>query len=72
MTDEQVNRVVEHLCGHLNLALRLKGSEVHPPNGKEIGFDPTSVSTVLRTGLKLAGVAVDRSQDMTGEEAPWA
>jgi hypothetical protein len=30
MTDEQVNRIVEHLCQHLNLAMRLKGTEAHP------------------------------------------
>ena len=38
MTDDQVNRVVQHLCEQLHLALRLKGSEAHPPNAKDIGF----------------------------------
>ena len=32
MTDDQVNLVVQHLCEQLHLALRLKGSEAHPPN----------------------------------------
>ena len=49
MTDDQVNLVVQHLCEQLHLALRLKNSEAHPPNAKEIGFDPASVSTVLLT-----------------------
>jgi hypothetical protein len=31
MTDDQVNLVVQHLCEQLHLALRLKGSEAHPP-----------------------------------------
>ncbi len=40
MTGDQVNLVVQHLCEQLHLALRLKGSEAHPPNAKDIGFDP--------------------------------
>ena len=52
MTDDQVNLVVQHLCEQLHLALRLKGSEAHPPNAKDIGFDPASVRTVLLTGLR--------------------
>src|SRR6478609_7665608 len=47
MTDDQVNLVVQHLCEQLHLALRLKDSEAHPPNAKDIGFDPASVRTVL-------------------------
>jgi hypothetical protein len=43
MTDDHVNFVVQHLCEQLHLALRLKGSEAHPPNAKDIGFDPASV-----------------------------
>jgi hypothetical protein len=58
MTDDQVNRIVEHLCQQLHLAIRLKGSEAHPPNAKDIGFDPASVNTILRTGLKLAGIGI--------------
>ena len=50
MTDDQVNLVVQHLCEQLHLALRLKDSEAHPPNAKDIGFDPASVRTVLLTG----------------------
>jgi hypothetical protein len=54
--------------------MRLKGSETHPSNAKEIGFDPGSVNTVLLIGLKLAGVAVHRPTNETGtsEEPPWS
>ena len=55
MTDGQVNLVVQHLCEQLHLALRLKGSEAHPPNAKDIGFKLASVRTVLLTGLRSAG-----------------
>ncbi|MBR0707961.1 hypothetical protein [Bradyrhizobium liaoningense] len=58
MTDDQVNLVVQHLCEHLHLALRLKGSAAHPPNAKDIGFDSASVRTVLLTGLRSAGAAI--------------
>jgi hypothetical protein len=36
MTDDQVNRIVEHLCEQLHVTIRLKGaqSEVFPPNVK--------------------------------------
>jgi hypothetical protein len=30
MTEEQVDRIVEHLCHTLHLAIRLKGSQAHP------------------------------------------
>jgi hypothetical protein len=40
MTDDQVNLIVQHLCRHLNLAMRLKGTEAHPAEAKDIGFDP--------------------------------
>jgi hypothetical protein len=73
MTDDQVKRIVQHLCQQLHLAIRLKGTESHPPNAKDIGFDPASVNTVLLTGLKLAGVAVvDQSRTGTSEEPPWS
>jgi hypothetical protein len=52
MTDEQVDRIVEHLCQHLNLAMRLKGTEAHPPEAKDIGFDP-SVRTVFADQLAI-------------------
>ena len=58
MTDEQLKHIVEHLCEHLHLAIRLKGSEAHPPNAKELGFDSASVRTVLLTGLRAAGVTI--------------
>ena len=58
MTDDQVNRIVEHLCQQLHLAIRLKGSEAHPANAKDIGFDPASVNAILRTSLKLEGIAI--------------
>jgi hypothetical protein len=48
----------QHLCQQFHLTIRLKRSEAHPPNVKDIGFDSASVNAVLRTGLKLAGVTV--------------
>jgi hypothetical protein len=72
MTDDQVNLVVKHLCEQLHLALRLKNSEAHPPNAKEIGFDPASVSTVLLTGLRSAGVTIHHEAAGTSEEPPWS
>jgi len=73
MTDDQVNRIVQHLCQQLHLTIRLKGSAAHPPNAKDIGFDSASVNTVLRASLRLAGVTVvDQSLTKTGEEPPWS
>jgi len=72
MTDDQVNLVVKHLCEQLHLALRLKNSAAHPPNAKEIGFDPASVSSVLLTGLRSAGVTIHHEAAGTSEEPPWA
>ena len=46
MTDYQVNLVVQHLCEQLHLALRLKGSEAHPPNAKDFGFDSASKNCI--------------------------
>ena len=73
MTDDQVDRIVEHLCQHLHVTIRLKGApaEIHPPNLRDLGFDPASVRTVLLTGLHWAGVTV---ADMTAidEEPPWS
>ena len=72
MSDDQINLVVRHLCEQLHLALRLKGSEAHPPNGKDIGFDPTSVRTVLLTGLRSAGVTIHHETSGASEESPWS
>jgi hypothetical protein len=72
MTDEQVNRVVEHLCQQLHVTIRLKGTEAHPPNAKDLGFDPASVRTVLLTGLHVAGVPIHPATQETGEEPPWS
>jgi hypothetical protein len=72
MTDDQVNLVVQHLCEQLHLALRLKGSEANPPNAKDIGFDPPSVSTVLLTGLRSAGVTIYHEVAGASEEPPWS
>jgi hypothetical protein len=74
MTDDQVNRIVEHLCEQLHVAIRLKGapSEVFPPNVKDLGFDPASVRTVLLTGLQVAGVMVHHAAPETNEEPPWS
>jgi hypothetical protein len=58
MTDEQVNRTVQHLCEQLHVAVRLKGTEALPPNAKDLGFDTASVKAVLRSALRLAGVTV--------------
>ncbi|WP_130214138.1 hypothetical protein [Bradyrhizobium genosp. SA-3] len=70
MTDDQVNLVVQHLCEQLHLALRLKGSEAHPPNAKDIGFDPAFVRTVLLTGLRSAGVTIHDEASGAREEPP--
>ncbi len=73
MTDDQVNRIVEHLCRHLHVAVRLKGTQsaVRPPNLKDLGFDPVAAKAVLLTGLHWAGVTVaDHAAAET--EPPWA
>jgi len=72
MTDEQVNRVVEHLCEQLHVTIRLKGTEARPPNLKDLGFDPASVRNVLLTGFKAAGVTISHAEPETGEEPPWS
>jgi hypothetical protein len=40
------------------MAIRLKGTEVFPPNAKDLGFDSAKVRTVLLTGLNMAGVTI--------------
>ena len=74
MTDDQVNRIIEHLCDQLHVAIRLKGTqpEVFPPNVKDLGFDPASVRTVLLTGLHAAGVVIHQAALETSEEPPWS
>lgn len=72
MTDDQINLIVQHLCRHLNLAMRLKGTEAHPAEAKDIGFDPASVRTVLLTGLRSAGVAIRHETGGASEEPPWS
>ncbi len=72
MTDEQVDRIVEHLCHQLHLAIRLKGSEAHPANAKDLGFDRVTVRTVLLSGLRLAGVSIQQAAQEAGEEPPWS
>jgi len=72
MTDEQVNLIVQRLCEQLHLALRLEGSEAHPPNAKGIGFDPASVRTVLLTSLRSAGVTIHHETARVSEEPPWS
>jgi hypothetical protein len=73
MTDDQVNRIVEHLCQQLHVAIQLKGapSEVHPPNLRDLTFDPSRVRTVLLTGLHWAGVTV-ADNALTETEPPWS
>jgi hypothetical protein len=68
MTDDQVNSIVQHLCQHLHLTIRLKGSKAHPPNAKDIGFDGAAVNTVLRTALKLAGISIYSITESNGDE----
>ena len=74
MTDDQVNRIVEHLCEQLHVAIRLKGAqpEVFPPNVKDLGFDAASVRTVLLTGLHVAGIMIHHAAPETNEEPPWS
>jgi len=74
MTDDQVDRIVEHLCQQLHVAIRLKGAqpEVFPPNIKDLGFDPASVKTVFLTGLNAARVTIHRAAPETSEEPPWS
>jgi hypothetical protein len=74
MTDDQVNRIVEHLCQQLHVTIRLKGAqpEAFPPNIKELGFDPASLKTVLLTALNLARVTSHNVAPETSEEPPWA
>ena len=74
MTDDQVNRIVEHLCEQLHVAIRLKGAqpEVFPPNVKDLGFDPASVRTVLLTSLHVAGIMIHQAAPETSEEPPWS
>lgn len=72
MTDEQINRTVQHLREQLHLAIRLKGTEAFPPNAKDLAFDAAIVRTVLLTGLRLAGVAIDQAASETSEEPPWS
>jgi hypothetical protein len=72
MTEEQVDRIVEHLCNTLHLAIRLKGSQAHPPNAREIAFEHSSVRTVLLTGLRSAGVTIHHEPAEASEEPPWS
>jgi len=72
MTDDQVNLVVQHLCEQLHLALQLKDSEAHPPNAKDIVFDPASVRTILLTGLRSAAVTIHHEATGASEEPPWS
>lgn len=72
MTDEQVNRIVQHLCEQLHLAVRLKGTEVFPPNAKELGFNSATVRTVLQMSLNLAGVPHQPRQEELSDELPWS
>lgn len=73
MTDDQVNRIVEHLRQHLHVAVRLKGTQfsVRPPNLKDLEFDPVSSKAVLLAGLHWAGVIV-AEQALSETEPPWS
>ena len=50
MNEEQVNRVVRHLCEQLHVAVRPKGTEILPPTAGDIGFDTASIKIVLLSG----------------------
>ena len=68
MTDEQVNRIVEHLCQQLHVTIRLKGAQpAFPPNARELGFDPASVKTILLTGLNSAGITIHQPDSFDDE-----
>ena len=71
MTNEQVDRAVQHL---LHVAIRLKGTEALPPNARDLGFDVAAVKTVLLSGLRLAGVPIEAtSAQPSGDlEPPWS
>jgi hypothetical protein len=73
MTDDQVDRIVEHICQHLHVAIQLKGprSDVHRPNLKDLAFDRARVKNVLLTGLHWAGVTV-ADYGLTETEPPWS
>ena len=72
MTDEQVNRTVQHLREQLHLAVRLKGTEAFPPNAKDLAFDAAIIRTVLLTGLRLAGVTINQAAQETRDKPPWS
>lgn len=74
MTNEQVDRTVQHLCEQLHVAIRLKGTEALPPNARDLGFDAAAVKTVLLTGLRLASIPIGAtSSEPSGDlEPPWA
>jgi hypothetical protein len=60
MTEKQVDRIVQHLCEHMHVAIRLKGnSPVAPPNLRELGFDPATVRTVFLTAVHSAGISTE-------------
>jgi hypothetical protein len=72
MTEQQVTRIVEHLCEQLPLAIRLKGIKARPLNADDLGFDSATVRTVLLTSLHLAGVTIHDVASDNSEEPPWS
>jgi len=50
----------------------MKGCETHPPNAKDIGFDPAFIKTVLLTGLRSAGFMIHHEAAGASEEPPWS
>jgi hypothetical protein len=65
LTDEQLEKIVGHVCQQLHVAVQLKGTEAHPPNAKDFGFDHASVRTVLLTGLRSAGITIHEEPSQT-------
>jgi hypothetical protein len=59
MTDDQVNRIVEHLCQHLHVAIRLKGTQptVRPPNLKDLGLAELEQNQVGFRDFARAGMS---------------
>jgi hypothetical protein len=74
MTNEQVDRAVQHLCKQLHVAIRLKGTEGLPPSARDLGFDAAAVRNVLLSGLRLASVrSAQHHPSRSGERAPpWS
>jgi hypothetical protein len=70
MTEEQVDRIVEHLCHTLQLAIRLRGSQAHPPNAREIALEHSSVRTCAYRKSHPAILMVKSAEDRAADDIP--